>query len=80
MTEVTYSVTVPVYNESENVQDLVQKIESVMNSIAKPWELILVDGGSSDDSFAKMKEIQTQCREGKSIEKYCEAIPKKTRI
>lgn len=57
MTQMQYTVTVPVYNESENVAALVEKIEFTMNALGKSWELILVDDGSSDDSFARIKEL-----------------------
>lgn len=59
MTSIKHTVTVPVYNESENVTDLVQKIEFTMNSLGESWELILVDDGSTDDSFARIKELAT---------------------
>lgn len=61
MAEINYSVAVPVYNESENIEDLTRKIEFVMNSVGKPWELILVDDGSTDDSFEKIRKLQTNC-------------------
>ena len=56
-----YTVTVPVYNESENIEDLVHKIEFSMNSLGKAWELLLVDDGSTDDSFEKMRQIGQTC-------------------
>ncbi|GAB4282573.1 MAG: glycosyltransferase family 2 protein [Candidatus Rifleibacteriota bacterium] len=61
MSEIAYTVVVPVFNECENVEDLTRKIEFVMNSIGKPWELILVDDGSTDGSFEKIKEIKKSC-------------------
>lgn len=61
MSEIIHSITVPVYNESENLETLTRKIEFVMNSIGKPWELILVDDGSSDDSFEKIRELKNSC-------------------
>jgi len=61
MSDIIYSVAIPVYNEVENLEELVAKIESVLNSISKPWELILVDDGSRDHSFEKIQELQKNC-------------------
>ncbi|MEW6711334.1 MAG: glycosyltransferase family 2 protein [Candidatus Riflebacteria bacterium] len=58
MGNIKYSVTVPVYNESESLPDLVSRIETAMQSLNQNWELILVDDGSTDGSFAMIKELQ----------------------
>jgi glycosyltransferase involved in cell wall biosynthesis len=52
-----YSVTVPVFNEVDCLPELVARIQVVMNAISPLWELILVDDGSSDDSFEKIREL-----------------------
>lgn len=57
MTTIKYSVTVPIFNELENITELIDKIEFTMNSLGEPWELILVDDGSTDGSFARIKEL-----------------------
>ncbi|SPD73930.1 undecaprenyl phosphate-L-Ara4FN transferase [uncultured Desulfobacterium sp.] len=44
------SVVVPVYNEQENLDELICKCLLVCNSIERPYELILVDDGSRDRS------------------------------
>lgn len=54
------SVVVPLYNESENVNPLVDEMASVLNPTDHEWELILVNDGSSDDTAAKVKEVQTR--------------------
>ncbi|MFZ5951142.1 MAG: glycosyltransferase, partial [Candidatus Rifleibacteriota bacterium] len=58
MGNIKYSVTVPVYNESESLPDLVSRIETAMQNLRQNWELILVDDGSTDGSFAMIKELQ----------------------
>lgn len=52
-----YSVVVPVYNEIGCLDALYTRMVSVMDQTAEPWELILVDDGSSDGSSEKMREI-----------------------
>ncbi|HTR47842.1 MAG TPA: glycosyltransferase family 2 protein [Verrucomicrobiae bacterium] len=54
---VTYSVVVPFYNEQENVPQLYVKIIDVMDSIGAPYEMVFVDDGSKDGTFAQLSEI-----------------------
>jgi glycosyltransferase involved in cell wall biosynthesis len=44
------SVVVPVYNEKENLDVLHREIRTVMEETGLPWELVLVDDGSTDGS------------------------------
>jgi undecaprenyl-phosphate 4-deoxy-4-formamido-L-arabinose transferase len=49
------SLVVPVYNEEENLPELMRRIRSVMTALARPWEIILVDDGSRDRSLEILK-------------------------
>ncbi|MGE4072048.1 MAG: glycosyltransferase family 2 protein [Lysobacterales bacterium] len=51
------TITVPVYNERENVPILHQRIVAALEPLQRSWELILVDDGSSDGSAAVLDEI-----------------------
>ena len=44
------SVIVPVYNEKDNLQLLVDAVKQALKPLPYPWELILVDDGSKDGS------------------------------
>jgi dolichol-phosphate mannosyltransferase len=46
----TFSVIVPIYNESKSLHELYRRMAAVMDSSGEPWELILIDDGSRDDS------------------------------
>jgi glycosyltransferase involved in cell wall biosynthesis len=46
--EHTLSVVVPMYNEAENVEPLLQRIHLALAPYPWPWEIVLVDDGSSD--------------------------------
>lgn len=42
------SIVVPLYNEEDNVAPLVERVHAALAGYGYPWELILVDDGSSD--------------------------------
>lgn len=50
------SVVVPLYNEAGNVARLVAAVQAALSRFSLPWELILVDDGSSDDTLAQMQD------------------------
>ncbi len=51
------SIVVPIYNEIENLPDLVDRIDAAMASQPLGFELIAVDDGSSDGSAARLREL-----------------------
>ncbi len=53
----TFSVIAPIFNEAESMPELYRRVSAVMDSTGKPWELILIDDGSSDDSTVLMREL-----------------------
>ena len=53
------SLVIPLYNEEENIPILFEKIEEVLKSMSKSYELIFVDDGSRDNSFEVVKKIST---------------------
>jgi glycosyltransferase involved in cell wall biosynthesis len=55
--KVKYSIIAPIYNEIENLPALYQRVKAVMDSTGEPWELILVDDGSTDGSTDKIREL-----------------------
>lgn len=48
------SVVVPLYNEADNVALLIRRIDEALADYPAPWELILVDDGSSDATVANV--------------------------
>ena len=53
---VFWSLVVPCYNESTRVDNIV-KILEYLRGLDKPWELIVVDDGSTDDTLDKLKSL-----------------------
>ena len=52
-----YSVVVPFHNEEENVTVLYARLKQVMEQVGSPFELVLVDDGSSDRTYKLLEEI-----------------------
>ena len=50
------SIVIPVYNEEESIKPLVSELQEVLKGIKKSFEIIFVDDGSRDRSFAILKE------------------------
>ncbi|HSN50579.1 MAG TPA: glycosyltransferase family 2 protein [Bacteroidales bacterium] len=53
-----YSIVVPVYNSSESLEQLFQRIEQTMNGLQKSFEVIFVDDYSADGSWQKLVSLQ----------------------
>ncbi len=51
------SVVIPVYNEEENLPVLAAEIRGAMEKVDRPYEVILVDDGSTDTSPAVMARL-----------------------
>jgi len=62
--KITYSIIAPIYNELENLPELYRRVKEVMNSTGEPWELLLVDDGSTDGSTESICEL---AREDKRV-------------
>lgn len=45
------SVVVPVYNEEESLEPLMQEMGGVLEALGKDYEIIIVDDGSTDGSY-----------------------------
>lgn len=59
------SVVIPVYNEEESIEPLIQETRSVLQPLAKEYEMILVDDGSTDGTYPillRLREIEPRIR------------------
>ena len=61
------SVVIPVYNEEENVEPLIGEIEVAMSALGKSYEVVVVDDGSRDGTFLKLRQIHQRVPQLKVI-------------
>jgi len=52
------SLVVPLYNEEESSTPLLEEIHKALSTYVYPWELILVDDGSTDNTVPRLKELR----------------------
>jgi dolichol-phosphate mannosyltransferase len=54
------SIVAPIFNEAENIPELYRRIRDVLDSTGDPWELLMVDDGSTDGSTDLIREYHAQ--------------------
>ena len=56
-TTMAFSVVVPLFNEKESLEELHRRLTLVLQPLSESFEIIFVDDGSTDDSFAVLKTL-----------------------
>lgn len=56
----TLSVVIPFFDEGENVERLLEELHRAMESSPWPWQAVLVDDGSRDDTLAHLESARTR--------------------
>jgi len=54
------SVVIPIYNEAPNLEPLYREITEALGAWGRPYEVILVDDGSTDGSFETLSTLQAR--------------------
>ncbi len=54
------SVVIPIYDEEENIPLLYERLTTELRALDQPYEIIAVDDGSRDTSFARLRGLATQ--------------------
>lgn len=57
LTSNTFSVVIPIKNEAENIILLFDELKTVMEALSKPWELIFINDGSTDNSAEILEKL-----------------------
>jgi dolichol-phosphate mannosyltransferase len=56
----TLSVVIPVYNESETLPELYDRLDDVLSALGETYEIIFVNDGSSDRSLEILRELRKE--------------------
>jgi len=64
---VSLSVVIPVFNEEETLDQLVERLTRALDSIGEPWEVIFVNDGSVDRSGEMLRRFHERDPRLKSI-------------
>src|SRR5262245_51953085 len=54
------SVVIPIRNEGPSLEELHREISEVLGAWGRSYEILLIDDGSTDDSFAIMARLQSR--------------------
>jgi len=52
------SIVIPVLNESDNVEPLYREVTDTLEAAGRPYEVLFVDDGSTDDTYERLAKIQ----------------------
>ena len=52
------SVVIPLHNEEPNVAELHRELTAALGAWGRPYEILLIDDGSTDGTFAALKALQ----------------------
>jgi len=59
-TSLRISVVVPLYNEEDSIAELYRQLNRALEDNGEPYEVIVIDDGSTDSSFEKLSRIHEQ--------------------
>lgn len=56
MHSIELSVVIPVFNEEDSIQPLITRVREALANFPSPWELILIDDGSTDRTLSNARK------------------------
>jgi len=64
---VVYSIVIPIYNEEASIETLFERLRRVIDGFDAPTEVVLIDDGSSDGSWALMRSLHERDARFKAV-------------
>ena len=58
--ESNLAIIVPVFNEQDNVLPMLREVAAALTNAPRPWELVFVDDGSTDATWARIAEARRE--------------------
>lgn len=55
---VSLSLVLPAYNEAANIAAAVQQGRAVLEALVSSWEIVVVDDGSTDQTWQRLQDAQ----------------------
>ena len=66
-TSLRISIVVPLYNEEDSIDYLYRQLTEALEDFGEPYEVIVIDDGSTDSSFEKLSRIHEQDKRWKIV-------------
>jgi hypothetical protein len=54
-----FCVIVPAYNEATGLAEFHRRLSTVMESLARPWNVLYVNDGNTDDTLNVLRSLRT---------------------
>jgi glycosyltransferase involved in cell wall biosynthesis len=54
------SIVIPIFNEAQNLRVLYEELKTTLNGFGRPYELLFIDDGSTDESFQILADMQVK--------------------
>jgi dolichol-phosphate mannosyltransferase len=58
--EIELTVIAPMYNEADNIETTISMVKETLSDFDKPWEFLLVDDGSDDNTLEIARRFERQ--------------------
>jgi glycosyltransferase involved in cell wall biosynthesis len=55
------AISIPAYNDQNTIGKVIKDSISVASKIADDWEIVVIDDGSTDETFAVINEVAKKC-------------------